>query len=144
MKEILADVQRYTKYHLWVRSFSLSDDLEKPTVIGKAYVGITNFLKDQLKEDKVGYVRAGKTIDQGESAGIINTDHFHKDIIMPISGTIMKANLDFFKSKFWSNSLNSKDWIRVVSMLNPGEISELMLEEKNQEYVNNIILKNNV
>jgi glycine cleavage system H lipoate-binding protein len=141
---ILSDELRYTKHHLWVRQFGLTDYAEKPTVRRNVYAGITRQLKDRLIEEKVWYLRVGKTIDREQTAGIIYTENIHMDIIMPISGTIIQANLDFLKPPFWSNSITENDWIMIIAMHKPGELSDLMLEREYQEYVNNSIFKDDV
>jgi glycine cleavage system H lipoate-binding protein len=131
----------YTQEHLWVKPFGLTDYAKKSTVARNAYVGITGYIKSTLIEDKMWYVRVGKTIDKGQNAGIIYTENVHIDIIMPVSGTILQANLDFLKLPFWSNTITEKDWIMIISIQKPGELSELMPAGEYQNFINIISVK---
>lgn len=135
---MFSDGLRYTKDHLWVKKFGLSDYSEKSLLGRNAYVGITEYLKNKLNEDRTWYLRAGKTLDKGQSAGIIYTKRHHVDIIMPVSGTVLQTNLDFVKPPFWSNNITEKDWIMVVEMHKPKEWNELLVAQEYGKYLTTI------
>ncbi len=138
---IFEDGLRFTEQHLWVKKFGLTDYAERAMAGREVYVGITALFKNKLTEDRMWYVRVGKKISRGQSAGIIYSQNMHMDIIMPLSGTILQANMDFLKPPFWSNTITEKNWIMIIDIDRPGEWNELLVPAEYEKHFNGLSVK---
>lgn len=77
------DGLRYTKEHEWVR---LEDN-------GELTVGITDFAQDALGDITYAELpEVGRTLDAGESIGVVESVKTFSDIYAPVAGEVVAVN----------------------------------------------------
>jgi glycine cleavage system H protein len=84
----IPDSLRYTNEHEWAR-------LEDGTVI----VGITDYAQDQLGDVVfVGLPEDGTVVEAGKPLGEVESTKSVSDVYSPISGTVVRKNVDVEQS----------------------------------------------
>ena len=107
----------YTDSHEWVK------------VDGEdAYIGITEFAQKELGD--IVYVELpeeGDEIASGESFGSIEAVKAVEDIISPVSGEVIKVNLELEDSpELINNSPYEEGWIIKVKLSDVDEVEKLL------------------
>jgi len=114
----------YSKDHEWVR---VDGD--------RAYIGITDYAQDSL--GSIVYVetpKAGRKISKGQVLGVVESVKAASDIYSPVSGTIFEVNDALTGNPELINESPYENYIAVISLDDPGELSELMNDEQYAEY----------
>jgi glycine cleavage system H protein len=119
-------MRRYTKSHEWLRQD------------GKiAYVGISDHAQKEVTD--VVYVevpKTGKILKAGGEATTMESVKAAFSIYAPVSGTLIKANVELEKEPGLINqSPYEKGWIFAIEMSNPAELEGLMTEAQYQEFL---------
>jgi len=111
------DNLRYTKSHEWVRQES----------DGTVTVGITFHAQDMLGD--VVFVQnpaVGRTLQQNEECGVIESVKAAADIYAPLSGEIVAANEELVDSPEKINQDAYAAWMFKMKPTNPGELAGLL------------------
>lgn len=115
----------YSKDHEWVR---VDGD--------RAYIGITDYAQDSL--GSIVYVetpKTGKAISKGQVLGVIESVKAASDIYSPVSGTVLEVNDALTDNPELINESPYENFIAVVSLDDPGELSGLMNDEQYAAYI---------
>jgi len=115
----------YSKDHEWVR---VDGD--------RAYIGITDYAQDSL--GCIVYVetpKTGKAISKGQVLGVVESVKAASDIYSPVSGTVLEVNDALTDNPELINESPYENFIAVVSLDDPGELSGLMNDEQYAAYI---------
>ena len=116
---------KFTKDHEWIR---LDGDI--------AVVGITNYAQEALGD--VVYVEvpeAGKAVEQGGEAGVIESVKAASEIYAPASGEVVEGNAALEDDPALVNSAPVGDgWIFKLKLSNLAELENLMSEADYNAY----------
>ena len=107
---------KYTRDHEWVR-------LEG----GQARIGITDYAQKQLGD--IVYLElpeVGRTINQGEVFGTIESVKAVSELYAPVSGEVVEVNSAVAQRPEAVNSDPHNTWMIVVKVANEGETSSLL------------------
>ena len=118
--------RRYTKTHEWIR------------VEGNVgYVGISDHAQKEVTD--VVYVeipKTGKAVKAGDECTTIESVKAAFSIYAPVSGTLIKANIELEKNPALVNqSPYDQGWLFAIELSNLSELSNLMSEEHYQEFL---------
>ena len=117
---------KYTKDHEWVRIES-----------DAAVVGISNYAQEQLGEIVfVELPEAGRHLDKGDEACVIESVKAASEIYAPASGQVIDANadLDAAPSKV-NEDATGEGWLFKMTLTDATELNDLMNEEDYKSYV---------
>ena len=117
---------KYTKDHEWVRIES-----------DAAVVGISNYAQEQLGEIVfVELPAAGRHLDKGDEACVIESVKAASEIYAPASGQVTDANadLDAAPSKV-NEDATGEGWLFKMTLTDATELNDLMNEEDYKSYV---------
>lgn len=117
---------RYSEEHEWVR-----------TEGDEAVVGITDFAQAELG-DIVGIElpEDNKQVGRMDNLAVIESVKAASDIFAPVTGTISAVNSELEDSPEIINaSPYDEGWICRIKMSDPGELKELMDNQKYEEYI---------
>ena len=117
---------KYTKDHEWVRIES-----------DAAVVGISNYAQEQLGEIVfVELPEAGRHLDKGDEACVIESVKAASEIYAPASGQVTDANadLDAAPSKV-NEDATGEGWLFKMTLTDATELNDLMNEEDYKSYV---------
>jgi glycine cleavage system H protein len=116
--------RRYTKEHEWVK---LDGDV--------ATVGITEFAQAELGD--VTYIEApevGKTLDQGDAFGVVESVKAVSDVYAPVSGEVVEVNDALVAQPELVNSSPYEDaWIIKLRVQDPSQLDALLDAEQYEE-----------
>ena len=120
---------KYTNDHEWVRV-----DGEE------AYVGITDFAIEQLGDLVfVEVPEAGREVDQGDEAGVIESVKAASEIYAPVSGTIVEGNEAVADDPSTvSGDANSDGWFFKIKLSDMGQLDTLMEADDYKAYVDGL------
>ena len=117
---------KFTKDHEWV---SLDGDTAK--------VGITAYAQEQLGDVVfVEMPEAGKTVSQGDEAGVVESVKAASEVYAPVSGEVVEANPELEDNP----ALVNQDplvggWFFRLRLSNAGELDGLMDEAAYKAYI---------
>lgn len=120
---------KYSKDHLWVK------------VEGDGCrIGITDYAQDALGD--VVYVelpQVGARINKGESFGVVESVKAVSDLIAPVSGSVVEANMQLSDNPQWLNEEPyGKGWLLRVDGVDSAELNDLMDAESYKSFVDEI------
>ena len=107
---------KYTKDHQWIE---LAQDRGK--------VGVTDYAQQQLGD--VVYIDlpdVGRTINQGESFGTIESVKSVSELYAPMSGEVLEVNAAVKDNPGIVNARPHDSWILIVKVSNPAETAGLL------------------
>jgi glycine cleavage system H protein len=109
---------KYTKDHEWVRS---ENDAQ-------AVVGITLHAQDALGDVVfVELPEVGKSYQQGEVAGVVESVKAAADVFMPVSGEVIEVNEALRTDPSLANSApEGEGWFFKVKLSDAGQIDGLL------------------
>ena len=123
--EVLKEL-RYSKEHEWV---AVED--------GIARIGITDYAQEQLGD--VVYVELPEvdtSVQKDEPFGVVESVKAVSDIFSPISGTIVRVNVDLQSSPEMVNDDPYGDaWMIRIQISEPEELQDLMDAEEYLAFV---------
>ena len=108
---------KFTKDHEWV---SLDGDT--------ATVGITAYAQEQLGDVVfVEMPEAGKTVSQGDEAGVVESVKAASEVYAPVSGEVVEANDALSTAPETVNSAPEADgWFAKIKVSDASELDALM------------------
>ena len=108
---------RYHKEHEWVR-------VERK----QATLGISNFAQDALGDIVfVELPKIGAVVTAGQQIGEVESTKTTSVIYTPVSGTVVKANMDLKDHPELVNSdPYGKGWMAVIELSEPAQVETLM------------------
>ena len=120
---------KYTNDHEWVR---VDGD--------EAYVGITDFAIKQLGDLVfVEVPEAGREVDQGDEAAVVESVKAASEIYSPVSGTIVEGNDTVADDPAAvSGDANSDGWFFKVKMSDLGQLDTLMEADDYKAYIDGL------
>lgn len=123
---IVLDELRYTESHEWVK---VDGDV--------AFVGISDFAQHELGDIvHVELPEEGDKVTAGEPMGNLEAVKTVEDIISPISGEVIKVNIDLFDTPELINSSPYDDgWLIKVQINNMEEVEKLMTAEEYRKHI---------
>jgi glycine cleavage system H protein len=117
---------RYTKDHEWVR---VDGDA--------AIVGITDHAQHELGD--IVYVdlpHLGKTVQQGDSLGSVESVKAVSDVYSPVSGEVTDINPALAeKPEKLNEDPHGEAWLVKIKLQSPAEIEKLMSAAEYQTYI---------
>jgi glycine cleavage system H protein len=119
-------------------AIKFSKDHEWINVKGNtATIGITNYAQEQLGD--VVFVEvpdAGKQVDQGDDAAVIESVKAASEVYAPITGEITEGNQALEDEPATINSSAEGDgWIFKMTVADPLQLSDLMDEDGYKNYL---------
>ena len=117
---------KFTKDHEWV---SLDGDT--------ATVGITTYAQEQLGDVVfVEMPEAGKTVSQGDEAGVVESVKAASEVYAPVSGEVVEANSELEDNPALVNQDPfAGGWFFRLRLSDAGELDELMDEAAYKAYI---------
>ena len=117
---------KFTKDHEWV---SLDGDT--------ATVGITDYAQEQLGDVVfVEMPEAGKTVSQGDEAGVVESVKAASEVYAPVSGEVVEANPELEDNPALVNQDPlAGGWFFRLRLSNAGELDGLMDEAAYKAYI---------
>ncbi len=118
---------KYSKDHEWVR---VDGDI--------AVIGITNYAQLQLGD--IVYVElpeVGVTVERDEVVCAVESVKTAADIITPISGEVVEANVDLDDGPELINDDSFAAWIMKIQISDMSEIDNLMDEAEYADFCEN-------
>ncbi len=117
---------KYTTSHEWVRL----DDIEYT-------IGITDYAQHQLGDIVfVELPEVGMEFEKGSNVGEIESVKAVGDLIMPLSGKVIKLNDKLADNPELVNSSPFEEgWMMRIQLSHPPEINELITAEEYKEIV---------
>jgi glycine cleavage system H protein len=108
---------RYTKDHEWVR---VEGDI--------ATIGVTDFAANQLGDVVfVDLPKAGKTVEQFSTFGVVESVKAVSDLYAPLSGEVTEANADLASTPELVNSdPYAAGWMIKVRVADAGQVEGLL------------------
>jgi len=107
---------KYTKDHEWIK---VSGDTGR--------IGITDYAQQQLGD--VVYLELpeiGKTFEQGQQFGSIESVKAVSDLYCPVSGEVIEVNTSLSESPEAVNQHPHESWMIVVRLSKPEELATLL------------------
>ncbi|RJF84302.1 glycine cleavage system protein GcvH [Azospirillum cavernae] len=110
---------KYTKDHEWVR---VEGDV--------GTIGISNFAQSQLGDVVfVELPEAGRVLEQGKEAAVVESVKAASDVYCPVSGTVIEANQALVDDPSLANNAPESDgWFFKVTLSDPSQLDALMDE----------------
>ncbi len=110
---------KYTKDHEWVR---VEGDV--------GTIGISNFAQSQLGDVVfVELPEAGRVLEQGKEAAVVESVKAASDVYCPVSGTVIEANQALVDDPSLANTAPETDgWFFKVTLSDPSQLDALMDE----------------
>ncbi len=110
---------KYTKDHEWVR---VEGDV--------ATIGISNFAQGQLGDVVfVELPEAGRVLEQGKEAAVVESVKAASDVYCPVSGTVIEANQALVDDPSLANTAPETDgWFFKVTLSDSSQLDALMDE----------------
>jgi len=107
----------YSDYHLWVK-------VEKD----QALIGITDYAREELGEvDYIELPALDDSITRNRPFGIIETSKAVTDLIAPVSGVVVEANVALGESpETVTDDPYGDGWLIAVELSDPDELDELI------------------
>jgi len=123
---------RYTKDHFWVRPEG-----------NEALIGLSDYLQEELGEAIfVDLPDIEDDIEIMGTFGIIESTRTVSDMTAPVSGTVMKVNLDLESGPELINEDPYGDgWLIRVQLDEPQQIDSLMTPEEYENYIGDLVLE---
>lgn len=117
---------KYSKDHEWVK------------VEGEmAYIGITEYAQHALGD--IVYVELpeiGAKVNKDETFGAVESVKAASDVLMPVSGTIIKINEEIVDDPTLLNKDAFENWMIYIEMSNPEELEQLLSANVYKELCN--------
>ncbi len=107
---------KYTKDHEWVAVSG-----------GEGRIGITDYAQKQLGD--IVYLELpepGKVVKQGQVLGTVESVKAVSEIFSPVSGEVVKINVDLKDKPEQVNSAPHDSWMVTVKLSNPTEVNGLL------------------
>ena len=118
--------RRYTTDHEWIK---IDGDV--------ALVGITDFAQSELGD--VTYVevpQVGRTIEQGETFGVVESVKAVSDIYSPVTGEVAEVNESLTTAPEKLNEdPHGSAWLVKIKLANAGELDGLMSRADYEAYI---------
>lgn len=116
----------FTKDHEWL-------DVDGDT----ATVGITAYAQEQLGDIVfVETPEAGKTVDQGDDAAVVESVKAASDVYAPASGTVSEGNAALADDPALVNTDPEGDgWFFKMTLSDAGQVSAMMDEAAYKDFV---------
>jgi glycine cleavage system H protein len=117
--------RRYTKDHEWI------------TVTGtRGRVGITDYAQKQLGDVVfVELPEVGRAVDQGQTAGTIESVKAVSELYSPASGKVVEVNPALASKPETVNSDPHGTWLFDIELSDPKEIDTLLTSDQYAELV---------
>ena len=116
---------KYTRDHEWI---SVSGD--------RGQVGITDYAQEQLGDVVfVELPEVGRTFQQGDQFGSIESVKAVSDLYCPVSGQVIEVNTNLTERPEQINSDPHHAWMIVVKLSNPDEVRNLLDDESYSKLV---------
>jgi glycine cleavage system H protein len=119
---------KFTDSHEWI-------EVEKVNV---GIVGITSYAQKELGD--IVYIElpiAGREINAGQEAAVLESTKAAADIYSPVSGTVIEVNDALsYRPELANQSPERDGWIFKVLLSNPAEMDLLMDEEAYKAMLN--------
>ncbi|MDR0428089.1 MAG: glycine cleavage system protein GcvH [Dysgonamonadaceae bacterium] len=117
---------KYTEDHEWIR-------VEGAT----AYVGITDYAQDQLGEIVfVDVDTEGATIEKNKTFGSIEAVKTVSELLMPVTGLVVKVNGDLEDQPELVNSDPYKDgWIIEIEVKDASQLDSLLTADQYRSFI---------
>lgn len=119
----IPDELRFHISHLWMKPSDSSEEV---------FVGISDFAQKQLgKIIFVDMPRIGDTIQMGEPFGAVESNKVVSELIAPVSGEVVEANLLLKQSAGLVNDdCYGAGWIAKVKLATGGDLSGLLTSDQ--------------
>ncbi|PWC36283.1 glycine cleavage system protein GcvH [Azospirillum sp. TSO35-2] len=117
---------KYTKDHEWVR---VEGDV--------GTVGVTDFAQSQLGDVVfVELPEAGRKLEQGKEAAVVESVKAASDVYAPVSGTVLEANQALVDDPAMVNSAAETDgWFFKLTLSDLSQLDALMDEAAYKAFV---------
>lgn len=126
----MAEELLYSNDHIWVK---VSGD--------KARIGLSVYKVNELGE--ISYIQLpeeGDSIELGEPLGEIEGSEEVFEIVAPISGVVTAINEELIEEpEIIIDDPLTDGWLVEVSIEDPSELQQLMIEEEYENYIADII-----
>ncbi len=119
----------FTKDHEWI-------DVDGTT----ATVGITDYAQGKLGDVVfVELPEAGRTVEQGKEAAVVESVKAASEVYAPVSGTVVEANGDLEGTPDLVNSAPESDgWFFKLTLSDPSQLEGLMDEAAYKAFVDTL------
>lgn len=115
---------KYSNDHEWVRVEG-----------NRAYIGITDYAQHALGDIVfVELPETGAELKQEEVFGIVESVKAASDVLLPVSGTVVKVNEAIVDDPALINQDAFENWMICIEMSNPGELEQLMSATDYKEF----------
>ena len=120
---------KYTKDHEWVK-----------TEGDNAIIGITDFAQSALGDIVfVELPEAGKTLNNNETFGVVESIKSVSDLYSPLSGTVIETNNDVVNSPEMCNEAPyGNAWLIKIKISNPAELNSLLSASDYQNFLSTL------
>ena len=117
---------KYTKDNEWIRVKG-----------NEAYIGITDFAQSQLGDVVfVEIMQTGREIDQSDSFGTVESVKAVSELFMPVTGTILEANVELENEPELLNTDPYGDgWIIKILLADPSSVNSLLSPKDYEELI---------
>jgi len=123
---LIPEDRLYSEFHLWVM-----------TEGSRATIGISDHAAEELGE--AAYVQLpqpGESIVRDSSFGMVETSKALTDLLAPISGTVVEANLAVQEApEMLTRDPYGTGWLITVEPSEPGELDLLMASQRYRDLV---------
>ena len=118
--------KKFTKDHEWVQ---VDGDV--------ATVGVTDFAQSQLGDVVfVELPEAGRVLEQGKEAAVVESVKAASDVYAPVSGTVVEANQALVDGPSMVNSAaETEGWLFKIQLKDASELDGLMDESAYKAFV---------
>ncbi|QCG98810.1 glycine cleavage system protein GcvH [Azospirillum sp. TSA2s] len=118
--------KKFTKDHEWIQ---VDGDV--------ATVGVTDFAQSQLGDVVfVELPEAGRVLEQGKEAAVVESVKAASDVYAPVSGTVVEANQALVDDPSMVNSAAETDgWFFKIQLKDASELDGLMDESAYKAFV---------
>ena len=117
--------RRYTKDHVWV---SVSGSLGR--------MGVTDYAQKQLGDVVfVELPEVGRTVQQGQACGTIESVKAVSELYSPVSGKVVEVNPVVSAKPETVNTDPHGTWLVVIELSNPKELDALLTSDQYADLV---------
>ncbi|MEV7321755.1 glycine cleavage system protein GcvH [Streptomyces sp. NPDC093970] len=116
---------KYTKDHEWIRVNGAT-----------AEIGITEYAQKQLGDIVfVDVPTVGRTVEEGQEFGIVESVKSVSDLFMPVGGKVTEVNGDLESEPELLNMEPHDTWIIKVQVSDKKQLDGLMSADKYEKYL---------